>query len=78
MSNVPQNLLGSVLNPQRILQNIMANNQFMQNPMAKNAMEMYQQGNISGLQEMAENICKEKGTTPQQVQQMIMRRMGMQ
>ena len=34
----------------------LANNQVMQN-----AMNMYKEGNVSGLQSLAENICKTKG-----------------
>ena len=34
----------------------LANNQVMQN-----AMNMYKEGNVSGLQNLAENICKTKG-----------------
>lgn len=34
----------------------LANNQIMQN-----TMNMYKEGNVSGLQNLAENICKTKG-----------------
>ena len=39
----------------------MNNSQVMRNPMAKNAMEMAQNGNMQGIEQMARNLCKEKG-----------------
>ena len=50
-------------NPQAYLNHIMSNNQFMQNPIGRNAVEMYQKGDIQGLNQLANNLCKEKGTT---------------
>ena len=50
-------------NPQEFIQQMMNNSQIMQNPMAKNAMEMYKNGDTQGLQAMAENLAKERGTT---------------
>ena len=67
----PFQMLGAMKNPQAFIQQMMNNSQIMQNPLAKNAMEMYQKGDTKGLQAMAENLCKERGTTPQQVQEMI-------
>ena len=51
------------LNPQALLQQIINNNKIMQNPIAKNAIQMYQQGNVQELNQIAENLCKENGTT---------------
>ena len=73
----PFQMLGAMKNPQAFIQHMMNNSQIMQNPMAKNAMEMYQKGDTQGLQAMAENLCKERGTTPQQVQEMIKKQFGM-
>lgn len=50
-------------NPQAYINHIMSNNQFMQNPIGRNAVEMYQKGDIQGLNQLADNLCKEKGTT---------------
>lgn len=33
----------------------------MSNPMAKNAIGMAQQGNTKGIEQLARNLCKEKG-----------------
>ena len=70
-------LMQAMKNPQAFIQQMMNNSQIMQNPMAKNAMEMYQNGDTQGLQAMAENLAKERGTTPQQVQEMIKKQFGM-
>lgn len=73
----PLQFMKAMRNPQEFMKNIMNNNEIMKNPIAKNAMEMYQKGDTKGLQAMAENLCKERGTTPQQVQEMIKKQFGM-
>ena len=73
----PFQMLGAMKNPQAFIQQIMNNSQIMQNPIAKNAIEMYQKGDTQGLQAMAENLAKERGTTPQQVQEIIKKQFGM-
>ena len=73
----PFQMLGAMKNPQAFIQQMMNNSQIMQNPMAKNAMEMYQKGDTQGLQAMAENLAKERGTTTQQVQEIIKKQFGM-
>ena len=73
----PLQFMKAMRNPQEFMQKMMENSQVMQNPIAKNAMEMYQKGDTTGLQSMAENLCKERGTTPQQVQEMIKKQFGM-
>ena len=73
----PLQFMKAMRNPQEFMKNIMNNNEIMKNPIAKNAMEMYQKGDTKGLQAMAENLCKERGTTPQQVQDIIKKQFGM-
>ena len=73
----PLHFMKAMRNPQEFMQNIMNNNEIMKNPIAKNAMEMYKNGDTKGLQDMAENLCKERGTTPQQVQEIIKKQFGM-
>lgn len=48
-------------NPQQFMQQIMGNNQIMSNPIIKNALGMVQSGNVKGVEELARNLCKEKG-----------------
>nr|DAM58560.1 MAG TPA: hypothetical protein [Bacteriophage sp.]DAW06834.1 MAG TPA: hypothetical protein [Bacteriophage sp.] len=47
--------------PQQFMQQIANNNQLMSNPMMKNTIQMAQQGNMQGIEQMARNLCKEKG-----------------
>ncbi len=70
-------LMQAAKNPQAFLQNIAKNNQVMSNPLAKNAVEMYQSGDIEGVKSMAENLCKEKGVTMDEVKNNILSQFGM-
>lgn len=54
-------LMQAVKNPQQFIQQIMGNSQAMQNPMMRNAIEMYQKGDKDGVNQLAQNLCKEKG-----------------
>ena len=59
-------------NPQQAIQSIIENNPNVQNnPLAQNAMKMYQNGDTKGLQNMAENMCKERGITVDQAKQQV-------
>ena len=46
-------------NPQAILQQAMQSG----NPIIKNAIEMYQRGDKEGINQLAQNLCKERGTS---------------
>lgn len=60
-------------NPRQAIQSIIENNPNVQNnPLAQNAMKMYQNGDTRGLQNMAENMCKERGITVDQAKQQVM------
>jgi hypothetical protein len=60
-------------NPQQAIQNIIERNPNIQNnPLAQNAIKMYQNGDTRGLQNMAENMCKERGITVDQAKQQVM------
>lgn len=65
-------------NPQQFLQNAMNNSQIMKNPIIGNAMQMYQKGDTNGLNTLAENICKENGTTMEEVKNQLMKQFNMQ
>lgn len=73
----PFQMIGAMKNPQEFMQQMMNNSQIMRNPMAKNAMEMYKNGDTKGLQAMAENLAKERGTTVDDVKKQIMDQFGM-
>ena len=60
-------------NPQQAIQSIIEGNPNIQNnPLAQNAIKMYQNGDTRGLQNMAENMCKERGITVDQAKQQVM------
>ena len=63
-------------NPQQFIQQMMGNNQIMSNPIMKNTMQMAQQGNIQGIEQMARNLCKEKGLNADDVFNQIKSRFG--
>lgn len=63
--------------PQQFLQNMMGNNQIMRNPMAKNTLEMAQKGDFQGIENIAKNLCKEKGINPDEMMNQIKKQMGM-
>lgn len=73
----PLQLIQSMKNPQAFIKQMMNDNQIMENPMAKNAMDLLQKGDTQGLQKMAENLAKEKGTTVDEVKNNIMQQLGM-
>lgn len=70
-------LMQAIKNPQAFLQQAMNNSQLMQNPISRNALEMYQKGDKQGLNELAENLCKEKGINRQDFEKQIMSKIGM-
>lgn len=60
----PMQMMQMMRNPQQFIQQMMNNSQAMKNPMARNAIEMVQKGDSKGIEEMARNLCKEKGVNP--------------
>lgn len=57
--------------PQQFIQQAMNNSQMMQNPMIKNTMELAQKGDMQGIEQMARNLCKEKGVNPDELMNQI-------
>lgn len=75
--NNPIGLMNAFRHPEQFLQNAMNNSQLMQNPMFQNAMQMYQKGDIEGVNKLAENLCKEKGTSVEEMKRQIKTQFGM-
>lgn len=48
-------------NPQQFLRQVMNNNQMMQNPIIKNTVQMAENGDMKGIEQLARNLCNEKG-----------------
>ena len=57
--NNPMQLMQMIKNPQAFLQQAMQSG----NPIIKNAIEMYQRGDKEGINQLAQNLCKERGTS---------------
>lgn len=70
-------LMQAAKNPQAFLQSAMNNSQMIQNPIAKNAFEMYQKGDKDGINQLADNLCKERGINRQDFEKQIMSQFGM-
>ena len=71
MNNILQ--LGQILrNPQAFLQQAMQSG----NPILKNAIELYQRGDVDGINKIAENLCKEKGVSMDEVMKKIKSTLG--
>lgn len=75
--NNPLNFVQMMRNPQAFLQQAMSNSQIMSNPISKNAFEMYQKGDKQGLNELADNLCKEKGINRSDFEKQIKSQFGM-
>ena len=73
----PLQFMKAMRNPQEFMKQAMNNSDIMSNPIAKNALEMYQKGDMKGLQAMAENLAKERGTTVDDMKSQIMAQFGM-
>ena len=59
--NNPFQLFQAMRNPQQFLQQMAGNSQAMSNPILKNAMDMANKGDTKGVEQLARNLCKEKG-----------------
>lgn len=72
----PMNIFRMIKNPQQLMQQIAGNNQIMSNPMVQNVMQMAQQGNTRGVEQMARNLCREKGLNADEVFNQVKGRFG--
>jgi polyhydroxyalkanoate synthesis regulator protein len=66
-------LMQAMRNPQAFLQQAMQSN----NPIVQNAIQMYQKGDKEGINEIAKNLCKEKGTSFDEMAKQIKSQFGM-
>lgn len=66
------------MNPMQMFVNQMMNNsQAMKNPMLKNAINMANKGDSKGIEQMARNLCAEKGINPEEAIAQIKSQFGM-
>ena len=71
--NNPFQIMQMMKNPQAFLQQAMQSG----NPIMKNAIEMYQRGDKDGINQLAQNLCKEKGTSYDDMVKQIKSQFGM-
>lgn len=63
-------------NPQQFMKNMANNNMITGNPMAMNTLKMMQNGDAKGLEQMARNLCKERGVDADQMLEQMKRQLG--
>ena len=73
----PMQLMQAMKNPQAFMNQIMGNRQMMNNPMIQNTVNMAQKGDMKGIEQMARNLCKEKGLNADEVFNQIKSKMNM-
>ena len=56
---------------------MMGNSIVMKNPIARNAIQMAQKGDSKGIEQMARNLCKEKGIDADKAFESIKSQLGM-
>lgn len=76
--NILMSLYQALSNKNQFIQNMTNNNQIMGNPMAKNAIELMQKNDSKGLEEMAKNLCKERGISPDDAIRQLKQQLGIQ
>lgn len=67
----------SRINQNYIVQQLMRNPNLANNQLAQNALQMYQNGDKNGLNEMMNNLCRERGVTKENVEKQIRSMFGM-
>jgi hypothetical protein len=65
------------INPNFIIQQMMKNPNLANNQLAQNALQMYQNGDKNGLNEMMNNLCRERGVTRENMEKQIRSMFGM-
>ena len=71
--NNPMQLMQMIKNPQAILQQAMQSG----NPIMRNAVEMYQRGDKEGINQHAQNLCKERGTSYEEMVNQLKNQFGL-
>lgn len=66
-----------ILNPINVILNKMLSDpRINSNEVAQNAVSLLREGDSRGLQQMAENLCQQKGVTTEEVKQKILSSFG--
>ena len=70
-------LIQGMRNPQAFMNQIIGNQQMMNNPIIKNTVNMAQKGDMKGIEQMARNLCKEKGLNADEIFNQFKSKMNM-
>lgn len=73
----PMQLMQAMRNPQAFMNQVMGNQQMMNNPMIQNTVNMAQKGDMKGIEQMARNLCKEKGLNADEIFNQFKSKMNM-
>lgn len=73
----PMQMMQLMNNPKNFVKQMLNNNQVMQNPILKNAVNCVEKGDTQGLEQLARNLCKEKGVNADEMFNQIKNQMGM-
>lgn len=73
----PMQLMKAMRNPQEFMNQIIGNQQMMNNPMIQNTVKMAQKGDMKGIEQMARNLCKEKGLNADEIFNQFKSKMNM-
>lgn len=60
-----------------ILNKMLSDPRINSNEIATNTVKLLQQRDSRGLQEMAENLCKQKNVTPEEVREKLLKKFGL-
>lgn len=60
----PFQMIQAFRNPQQFIQSMMNDSQVMQNPTLKSALTLAKKRDDKGMEQLARNVCSEKGVNP--------------
>lgn len=73
----PMQIMQMMNNPKKFAKQMFNNSQAMQNPILKNAVGLVDKGDTKGLEQLARNLCKEKGINADDMFNQMKNQMGM-
>lgn len=65
------NFMQMIGNPQQFLSNMVSNTACMNNPIMRNGFELYQKGDMKALENLVNNVAKEKGVSINDIKQQL-------
>lgn len=77
MNMNPMQIMQMMNNPKNFAKQMFNNSQAMRNPILKNAIGLVDKGDAKGLEQLARNLCKEKGINADEMFNQMKNQMGM-